>query len=60
MDKNSTTNFMSPSTTSNYKGRLALKVILEILESYKEIFKEPEGLPHIRTHDHTILMKEGA
>jgi hypothetical protein len=57
MDKNSTTNFMSPSTTSNYKGRLALKVILE---SYKEIFKEPEGLPHIRTHDHTILMKEGA
>jgi hypothetical protein len=57
MDKNSTTNFMSPSTTSNYKGQLALKVILE---SYKEIFKEPEGLPHIRTHDHTILMKEGA
>jgi len=57
MDKNSTTNSMSPSTKSNYKGRLTLEVLLE---SYKEIFKEPEGLPPIRTHDHTILMKEGA
>jgi len=32
----------------------------ELINRYKEVFKEPEGLPPIRTHDHTIPMKEGA
>jgi len=48
---------MSQSPKSNKKERVALE---ELLNHYKEIFKEAEGLPPIRAHDHTIPMKEGA
>jgi len=48
---------MSQSPISNQKERAALE---ELITHYKEIFKEPEGLPLIRAHDHTIPMKKGA
>jgi len=56
-DKNSVASSMSHSTISNQKERVALE---ELLDCYKELFKEPKGLPPIRTHDHIIPMKEGA
>jgi hypothetical protein len=28
-------------------------------ETYYELFQEPNGLPHKRTHDHTIPLKKG-
>jgi hypothetical protein len=48
---------MSPSTTHNQQEQHGLN---ELLESYKELFRAPEGLPPIRYHDHCIPMKEGA
>ena len=48
---------MSPSTTHNQQEQNGLN---ELLESYKELFRAPEGLPPIRYHDHCIPMKEGA
>lgn len=32
----------------------------KILTSYAEVFKEPQGLPPYRRHDHAIVLKEGA
>lgn len=36
------------------------KWLEEILTSYTEVFKEPQGLPPSRRHDHAIVLKEGA
>jgi len=32
--------------------------IQELLEGYPEVFNEPEGLPHFRSHDHRILHQD--
>jgi hypothetical protein len=32
--------------------------IQELLEGYPEVFKEPEGLPPFRSHDHRILLQD--
>jgi hypothetical protein len=48
---------MSTPTTHNQQEQNGLN---ELLESYKELFRAPEGLPSIRYHDHSIPMKEGA
>jgi hypothetical protein len=48
---------MSLLTISNQKKRASMG---ELLECYKELFREPKGLPPIRTYDHTIPMKERA
>jgi hypothetical protein len=48
---------MSQTPINTQKERGALE---ELLTHYKEIFKEPEGLPPIRAHNHVIPMKEGA
>jgi hypothetical protein len=32
----------------------------ELLNSYQDIFKEPTGLPPLRTYDHVIPLKEGS
>ncbi|XP_035546666.1 uncharacterized protein LOC118348677 [Juglans regia] len=31
----------------------------ELLEEFKEVFNEPQGLPPPRAHDHQIVLKEG-
>lgn len=48
---------MLPLIISDQKERLALEALLE---NYKEIFKEPNRLPPIKTYDHAIPIKEGA
>ncbi|KAE9586507.1 putative nucleotidyltransferase, Ribonuclease H [Lupinus albus] len=36
------------------------KELEEILQQYQIVFKDIEGLPPVRTHDHAIYIKEGA
>lgn len=31
----------------------------KILKIYEDVFKEPKGLPPIKTHDHSIPLQEG-
>ena len=31
----------------------------ELLDDFKEVFAEPQGLPPPRSHDHQIVLKEG-
>lgn len=34
--------------------------IEDLLNSYQDIFKEPIGVPPLKTHDHVIPLKEGS
>jgi hypothetical protein len=34
--------------------------VQELVEGYSDVFKEPEGLPPSRSHDHNITLKDEA
>lgn len=34
--------------------------ITKVIEEYREVFQEPQGLPPPKRHDHAIVLKEGA
>ena len=34
--------------------------ISQVLDQYKDVFEEPKGMPPTRSHDHQIVLKEGA
>lgn len=36
------------------------EVIQTVLQEFEDVFSEPRGLPPVRTHNHTIPLKEGA
>ena len=31
----------------------------EVLNEFQDVFQMPPGLPHQRTHDHAVVLKEG-
>ncbi|XP_027170262.1 uncharacterized protein LOC113770100 [Coffea eugenioides] len=34
--------------------------ISQVLDQYKDVFEEPKGMPPTKSHDHQIILKEGA
>lgn len=51
---------VSSMTTNMQLGTGTNSAIEDLLNSYQDIFNELIGLPHLKTHDHVIPLKEGS